>query len=77
MITPGYVRTMAQYNTEMNRRIYAAAARLTDEQRREDRGLFWKSLHGTLCHLLWGDRQWMSRAARLGSSRAVGRPGDG
>ena len=61
MIAPEYIPTMAAYNAEMNRRIYAAAARLTDEERREDRGLFWKSLHGTLCHLLWGDRQWMSR----------------
>ena len=61
MITPAYVRVMAQYNSEMNRRFYAAAAQLTDEQRRQDRGLFWQSLHGTLNHLLWGDRQWMSR----------------
>jgi uncharacterized damage-inducible protein DinB len=61
MIDPNFVRVMAQYNSEMNRRIYAAAAKLTDEQRKQDRGLFWKSLHGTLNHLLWGDRQWMSR----------------
>jgi uncharacterized damage-inducible protein DinB len=61
MITPAFVRTMATYNAEMNRRIYAGAGRLSDEQRRQDIGLFWKSLHGTLNHLLWGDRQWMSR----------------
>src|SRR3979409_1908033 len=61
MITLQYIRIMAEYNSEMNRRIYAGAARLSDEQRRADVGLFWKSLHGTLCHLLWGDRQWMSR----------------
>ena len=61
MITPRYIQIMARYNSEMNRRVYAAAAKLTDEQRREDIGLFWSSLHGTLCHLLWGDRQWMSR----------------
>ena len=61
MITPSYVRTMARYNSEMNRRVYAAAADLSDEQRKADRGLFWKSLHGTLNHLMWGDRQWMSR----------------
>jgi uncharacterized damage-inducible protein DinB len=61
VITPQYIRIMARYNSEMNRRIYAGAGRLTDEQRREDIGLFWKSLHGTLCHLLWADRQWMSR----------------
>src|SRR5205085_6251756 len=61
MITVEFVRLMAAYNSEMNRRIYAGAARLTDAQRQEDRGLFWKSLHGTLNHLLWADRQWMSR----------------
>ena len=61
MITPDFVRIMALYNSETNRRIYAAAALLTDAQRKEDRGLFWKSLHGTLNHLLWADRQWMSR----------------
>jgi uncharacterized damage-inducible protein DinB len=61
MITASYVRLMAEYNAEMNRRLYAAAARLSDEERRVDRGAFWKSIHGTLVHLLWGDIQWMSR----------------
>jgi len=61
MITPGYARTMAAYNEEMNRRLYAAAAQLTDAQRKADRGAFWKSIHGTLVHILWGDGQWMSR----------------
>jgi uncharacterized damage-inducible protein DinB len=61
MITPAYVRLMADYNAEMNRRLYAAAARLTDPERKADRGAFWGSLHGTLTHLLWGDAQWMSR----------------
>lgn len=61
MITPEYVRTMAAYNAEMNRRIYDAAARLSDEERRKDRGAFWKSIHGTLNHILWGDTIWMIR----------------
>ena len=61
MITPSYVRTMAAYNSEMNRRLYAAASRLSDEERWRDRGAFWHSLHGTLVHILWGDGQWMSR----------------
>jgi uncharacterized damage-inducible protein DinB len=61
MITPDYVRMMAAYNTEMNRRLYAAAANLTDAERKADRGAFWKSIHGTLAHLYWGDAQWMSR----------------
>ncbi len=63
MITPAYVRTMAAYNAEMNRRWYAAADTLTDAQRREDRGAFFGSIHGTLCHLVWGDSTWMARFA--------------
>jgi uncharacterized damage-inducible protein DinB len=61
MITPAYVRTMAAYNAEMNRRLYGAAARLPEVERRAPRGAFWGSIHGTLTHILWGDRQWMSR----------------
>ncbi len=61
MITPAYVRTMAAYNAEMNRRLYGAAARLSDDERRLPRGAFWGAVHGTLSHILWGDRQWMSR----------------
>ena len=45
----------------MNRRIYAAASRLTDAARRLPCGAFWGSIHGTLCHLLWGDQMWMAR----------------
>ncbi len=63
MITPSYVRTMAAYNAEMNRRLYAAADRLSEAERRAERGAFWKSIHGTLCHLVWGDQIWMSRFA--------------
>ena len=61
MITPAYIRTMAEYNAEMNRRLYSAAARLSDSERRQSRGAFWGSIHGTLTHILWGDQQWMSR----------------
>ena len=61
MITPEFLNTMAAYNSEMNRRVYDAAERLSDEERRRERGAFWGSIHGTLNHLLWGDRQWMSR----------------
>ncbi len=61
MITPAYCRTMAAYNSEMNRRLYAAASRLSDAERRAQRGAFWGSIHGTLAHVLWDDSQWMSR----------------
>jgi uncharacterized damage-inducible protein DinB len=67
MITPEYARTMARYNEELNRRIYGAAQRLSDEQRRSDEGAFWKSIHATLSHLYWADRIWLSR---FGASQA-------
>jgi uncharacterized damage-inducible protein DinB len=64
MVDPGFVRTMAAYNAEMNRRLYEAAERIPDAERRQDRGAFWGSLHGTLSHILWGDRMWMARFDR-------------
>jgi uncharacterized damage-inducible protein DinB len=63
MITPAWVRMMAAYNSEMNRRLYAAAASLAPEQRTAPRGAFFGSIQGTLSHLVWGDRTWMSRFA--------------
>lgn len=54
---------MAAYNSEMNRRLYTAADKLREDTRRADGGAFWHSIHGTLCHLLWGDGMWMSRFA--------------
>ncbi|TQF82024.1 DUF664 domain-containing protein [Elioraea sp. Yellowstone] len=63
MITPAWCRLMAAYNSEMNRRIYAAAAEIPDEARKRHAGAFFGSLHATLNHLLWADRLWMSRLA--------------
>jgi uncharacterized damage-inducible protein DinB len=70
MIGPGYVRTMAAYNSEMNRRVFAAAARLDDAARRADLGAFFGSIHGTLAHLLWGDSIWLARFG-VGEAPAV------
>lgn len=61
MITPAFARVMAAYNRAMNDSIYAAAARLPDAERKRDLGAFFKSLHGTLNHLLLGDRLWLGR----------------
>ena len=61
MITPAYVAAMTTYNAAMNARLYAASARLSEDARRQDRGAFWTSIHGTLSHLLWADVMWMSR----------------
>jgi uncharacterized damage-inducible protein DinB len=63
MISADWCRLMAAYNSEMNRRLYAAAGAVPDVARRAERGAFFGSLHGTLCHLLWADRIWMSRFA--------------
>jgi uncharacterized damage-inducible protein DinB len=51
----------AAYNAWANERLYDAAARLPDADYRADRGAFFKSVHGTLNHLLLADRIWMRR----------------
>lgn len=56
-----YATTMARYNRWMNEKIYAAADALADEQRKADRGAFFRSIHGTLNHLLLADEAWMQR----------------
>jgi uncharacterized damage-inducible protein DinB len=63
MITVGYIQRMAGYNRWQNENLYGAADRLSDVERRLDRGAFFGSIHATLNHLLWGDRMWMSRFA--------------
>ena len=61
MMRPAYVQRMARYNRWQNENLYGVADRLSDDERRFDRGAFFKSIHGTLSHILWGDGQWMSR----------------
>lgn len=61
MITPAYAQTLARYNTWQNQNLYEAAARLSDEQRKQDRGAFFGSIHATLNHLLWADQMWLMR----------------
>jgi uncharacterized damage-inducible protein DinB len=56
----------AGYNAWCNERLYAAAATVSDADYRADRGAFFKSLHGTLNHLLVGDRIWMRRFTGAG-----------
>ena len=53
--------TFAGYNAWANRRLYDAAAQLSDAEYRADKGAFFKSMHGTLNHLLATDRIWMKR----------------
>ena len=59
---------LADYNAWVNRRLYGAAALLPDSDYRGDHGTFFGSLHGTLNHLLVGDRIWMQRFTGKGEA---------
>lgn len=65
MIDTAYAVIMARYNAWQNENLYGAAATLSDAARRQDRGAFFGSIHGTFCHLLWGDRMWLHRFAGM------------
>ncbi len=56
----------AGYSGWANERLYAAAARLPDADYRRDHGAFFRSVHGTLNHILVGDRIWMHRFTGAG-----------
>jgi uncharacterized damage-inducible protein DinB len=57
---------MANYNAWANARLFRVAAELADELYRKEVGAYFKSLHGTLNHLLVADRIWMRRLTGLG-----------
>ena len=61
MTRVAHYRMFGHYNAWANSRLYDAAAQLSIEQYRADRGAFFKSVHGTLNHLLVTDRIWMQR----------------
>lgn len=56
-----HFQTMARYNRIANERLYAACAELADADRKMNRGAFFDSIHGTLNHILVGDRIWFGR----------------
>ena len=64
-------KMFADYNAWANGRIYAAAAQLPESDYKADRGAFFKSLHGTLNHLLSADRIWMKRFTGSGDAPSV------
>ncbi|MDH5540714.1 MAG: DinB family protein [Rhizobacter sp.] len=56
--------TLARYNVWATQRLYGHADALGDDDYRRDVGLFFKSVHGTLNHLLVGEHQlWFRRFA--------------
>ncbi len=54
-------RMLARYNTLANRGLYETCACLGDAERKEDRPAFFGSIHGTLNHIIIGDRLWLAR----------------
>jgi uncharacterized damage-inducible protein DinB len=53
------VGLMARYNQWMNETTYALCALIPDDQRKMNRGAYFRSIHGTLNHLLHVDLLWM------------------
>lgn len=56
-----HYRMFGRYNAWANARLYEAVALLDPEQFAADRGAFFKSVKGTLNHLLVTDRIWQQR----------------
>jgi uncharacterized damage-inducible protein DinB len=57
----GSYRMLARYNRWMNDKLYDVAATLSDDERSRDLGAFFRSVQGTLDHILFGDRIWLAR----------------
>ncbi|WP_299478789.1 DinB family protein [uncultured Roseibium sp.] len=62
---PALFQRMAKYNAWMTEKAYAAAGKMSDAERKADRGAFFKSVHSTLNHILFADRVWMSRFSEV------------
>jgi uncharacterized damage-inducible protein DinB len=56
-----HYQAMARYNAWMNEKLYASCAELTEQERTRDMGAFFRSIHGTLNHILLADHAWMRR----------------
>jgi uncharacterized damage-inducible protein DinB len=59
-MTPNQLQTQAHYNLWANQRLLEASATLTTEERERDLRASFVSLQGTLIHILWGERGWLS-----------------
>jgi uncharacterized damage-inducible protein DinB len=60
-VLQSHFRMMALYNAWANTRLYDAAAAVGPDAYHAPRGAFFGSLHGTLNHILVGDRVWLHR----------------
>jgi uncharacterized damage-inducible protein DinB len=55
--------TLSEYHVWAFQSLYRALLPMSEDHYRADCGLFFKSVHGTLNHLLVGDRVWFGRFA--------------
>ncbi len=56
-----YFGRLAAYNTWANQRLYAACDALSESAYLQPRAAFFGGIHGTLNHILVGDRIWFAR----------------
>ena len=60
MITSQYCVAMAEYNSWMNAKMYALCDTLSDDVRKKDQRAFFRSIHGTLNHILACDLMFLA-----------------
>jgi uncharacterized damage-inducible protein DinB len=58
-----YFEALARYHVWATDKVLAEVATMSDVHYRQDCGLFFKSVHGTLNHMLVGEQHWYSRFA--------------
>jgi uncharacterized damage-inducible protein DinB len=68
MLLKDHFDTFARYNAWANARLYSAVSELGEADYRADRGAFFRSIHGTLNHLLATDRIWLQRFTGVGDA---------
>jgi len=56
-----HFQMLARYNTLANCRLYEVCSQLSEAERQRVRPAFFKSIHGTLNHIMVGDRIWLKR----------------
>jgi uncharacterized damage-inducible protein DinB len=66
-----YFTVLARYHAWATRRLYEHVDTLPEADYRRDAGLFFRSVHGTLNHLLVADGAWYARFARSESPQVV------
>lgn len=65
LVTPDWCRLMARYNAWQNGVQLRIVEAMPEEELTRDRGAFWRSILGTLSHILYADRVWLHRLAGL------------